>query len=335
MKLPSLFLLSFLAFSCGPQPTEQAVAEKALSPIDVLPSLDQWAVMLADGARETDLNGLTHAKYFYVAPDHPDWVVYKAPNGGVTSPNSHNTRTELSQNARWTPETGGKLTGTLKVMHVSTLGDARVAAAHSVVVGQIHSDDGHENEPLKIFYKKFPGHKRGSVFWNYEINTAGDNGKRWDFSTAVWGNDMATVGAAADAYPAEPEDGIALGEEFSYVVDVRDGVMRLAFTSPGHETKNFIKNLHISDYAKEADIPRQTRALFFPIGQDGTERAEAYAGEKQFFKQGAYNQTNGRNPSTNRVWSTGADTFGGDVDKQYANGGYTEVWFRKSSVRVR
>ena len=34
----------------------------------------------------------------------------------------------------------------------------------SVVVGQIHSADGHENEPFKLYYKKFPGHTKGSVF---------------------------------------------------------------------------------------------------------------------------------------------------------------------------
>lgn len=39
-------------------------------------------------------------------------------------------------------------------MHVSTSGDARVAASYAVVVGQIHGTEGHENEPLKIFTKK-------------------------------------------------------------------------------------------------------------------------------------------------------------------------------------
>ncbi len=88
------------------------------------------------------------------------WVVYKTPNSGVTSKNSSNTRTELHEKREWTPEEGGKLTGTCKVMQVSISGDARVAASYSTVVGQIHSGEGHENEPLKIFYKKFPGHTK-------------------------------------------------------------------------------------------------------------------------------------------------------------------------------
>lgn len=334
-KIILLCALGSLAWSCSSEPAEKATdvqVDTHKSPSDVLPSLDQWSILLANGARQADLTDFDHEKYFYVAHDAVDWVVYKAPNGGVTSPNSHNTRTELGQKARWTPMIGGKLTGTLKVMHVSTSGDARVASAYSVVVGQIHSDDGHENEPLKIFYKKFPGHEKGSVFWNYEINTEGDNSKRWDYSTAVWGYDMATVGSEPDTYPAEPEDGIALGEEFSYEVDVRDGMMNLTFKRAGHEPKTFTKNLIKSEYTEDAAIPQQIRDLYAVIDRDGTEKATAYAGEQQFFKQGAYNQTNGRNPSTNMVWSTGANTYEGDADKQYTNGSYTEVWFRQSSV---
>lgn len=127
------------------------------------------------------------------------------------------------------------MNATLKVMNVATTGDASVAATFSVVVGQIHSADGHENEPLKIFYKKFPGHKRCSVFWNYEINTSGDdNSERWDYSYHIWGYDFSVVGANKNSYPPEPEDGIALGEEFSYKVEIKDGIMHLLFTSKGH-----------------------------------------------------------------------------------------------------
>ncbi|MFK8163290.1 MAG: polysaccharide lyase family 7 protein [Lewinella sp.] len=337
-KLLLLTILSFGLIGCGPgsTPMEETVEEVSVThPSDVMPSLDKWKILLGNGKSIEDLAGFSDEDYFYHVNDGADWVVYKTPNGGVTSPNSHNTRTELGEKGatRWTPKTGGRLTGTLKVAHVSTSGDARVAASFSVVVGQIHSDDGHENEPLKIFYKKFPGHTKGSVFWNYEINTAGDdNAGRWDFSTAVWGYDMAKVGAEPTSYPAEPEDGVELGEEFSYEVNVYEGIMHLTFTSAGHETKTFTKNLIVSDYTDKSAMPQQIVTQFVPMGQDGTERQEAYAGEKQFFKQGAYNQTNGRDPATNMVWSTGANTYEGDLEKQYANGDYAEVWFRASSV---
>ena len=294
-------------------------------PSDVLPFMDEWKILLGDGTRSEDLVNYEKKDFFYVENDgSTNWVVYKTPNSGITSRTSSNTRTELGQKKHWIPETGGKLTGTLKVMHVSTTGDASVSSSYSTVIGQIHSDEGHENEPLKIFYKKFPGHTKGSVFWNYEINTAGDNSGRWDFSTAVWGYDFSVVGTGPDTYPEEPEDGIALGEEFSYEVNVFEGVMYLTFTSEGHETKKFTKNLLKSDFAKKSDTPEQILNTYTLRGRDGIERDTAYAGEIQYFKQGVYNQANGK--------STKSETYDGDIAKQYANGSYAEVWFKNATV---
>lgn len=301
-------------------------------PSDVISFMDEWKITLGDGSSENDLVNYEHEDYFYNANDGLDWVVYKTPNSGGTTANSSNTRSELRHLPEWTPETGGKLTGTLKVMQVSTSGDARVPAAFSVVVGQIHSNEGHENEPLKIFYKKYPGHTKGSVFWNYEINTEGDNGERWEYSTLVWGYDWTVLGSDALTYPEEPEDGIELGEEFSYEINVYDGIMYLTFECEGHSPKSFSKNLVSSEYKAYSDIPEQVLAVFSSTGQDGTEQADAYAGELQYFKQGAYNQCNGKDPEDNMVWNTGAETWKGDLGDQYANGSYAEVWFREATV---
>ncbi|WP_299098478.1 polysaccharide lyase family 7 protein [uncultured Winogradskyella sp.] len=309
--------------------------EKTITyPSDVIPFMDEWKILLGDGTFSDSLVNFSKEDFFYVeTKNETDWVVYKTPNSGITSRTSSNTRTELGQKKHWTPEIGGKLTGTLKVQHVSTSGDARVAASYSVVIGQIHSDEGHENEPLKIFYKKFPGHTQGSVFWNYEINTDGeDNSGRWDFSTAVWGYDMSVVGETPDTYPEEPKDGIALGEEFSYEINVYKGIMYLTFTSKGHETVKFTKNLLKSDFATRENIPDQIWSLYAAIGRDGIERNNAYAGELNYFKQGAYNQSNGKSPEDNIVWYTGSDTYNGDIAKQYANGSYAEVWFKETTV---
>ncbi|MEM8525576.1 MAG: polysaccharide lyase family 7 protein [Bacteroidota bacterium] len=310
------------------------LSKKTVYPHEVIPFMDKFKILLGDGTKENDLTEFEHKDFFYTVIDGTmRWVVYKTPNSGVTSKNSSNTRSELHEKREWTPEEGGKLTGTCKVMHVSTSGDARVAASYSTVVGQIHSGEGHENEPFKLFYKKFPGHKKGSIFWNYEINTAGDdNSGRWDYSSAVWGYDMSVVGSNPTDFPAEPKDGIELGETFSYEVNVHEGIMYLTFSSEGHETKTFTKNLIKSEYTTKADIPEQTQNLFVPIGQDGVERATAYAGELNYFKQGAYNQTNGKDPEKNMVWCAGAETHGGDIQKQYATGNYTEVWFKEATV---
>jgi len=310
------------------------LSKKTVYPHEVIPFMDKFKILLGDGTRANDLITFENKDFFYTVIDGTRrWVVYKTPNSGITSPNSSNTRTELHEKREWTPEQGGNLTGTCKVMQVSLSGDARVAASYSVVVGQIHSGEGHENEPLKIFYKKFPGHSKGSVFWNYEINTAGnDNSKRWDFSTAVWGNDMSVIGQSKDDYPPEPKEGIALGEEFSYEVNVYEGIMYLTFKSEGHETKTFTKNLIASEYVTKADLPTQVKQLFVPLGQGGIERANAYSNELGYFKQGAYNQTNGKSPETNKVWCAGAETYGGDIATQYENGCYAEVWFREATV---
>ncbi|MFS4494414.1 polysaccharide lyase family 7 protein [Maribacter sp. 2308TA10-17] len=310
------------------------LSTKTVYPSEVIPVMDKFKMLMGDGTNVDNLIDFEHKDFFYTVIDGTRrWVVYKTPNSGITSKNSSNTRTELHEKRDWTPEEGGKLTGTCKVMQVSVSGDARVAASYSTVVGQIHSGEGHENEPLKIFYKKFPGHEKGSVFWNYEINTAGDdNSGRWDYSTAVWGNDMSVIGKSKDDHPAEPANGITLGEEFSYEVNVYKGIMYLTFTSDNHETKTFTKNLISSEYQKKSDLPEQVKQLFGPIGQDGTERAIAYSGELNYFKQGAYNQTNGKSPETNMVWCAGAEIYGGDIAKQYKNGCFTEVWFRETTI---
>ena len=301
-------------------------------PSDVIPFFDKWRITMGNGVTENDLINFEHDDFFFDTNDGADWVVYKAPNAGSTTANSSNTRAELRQIEEWTPATGGRMTGTLKVMNVSTTGDARVAASYTTVIGQIHSNQGHENEPLKIFYKKFPGHTKGAVFWNYEINTLGSNSDRWDYSTEVWGYDFSLIGSTPSTFPEEPADGIELGEEFSYEVNVYNGVMYLTFESEGHETKTFTKSLVMSSFTTEADIPEQVLTLFGPIGRDGIEQPEAYEGELQYFKQGSYNQANGGDPEDNIVWNTGAETFGGNLTTQYANGSHAEVWFKEATV---
>jgi len=298
--------------------TTKKEIEKTVYPSDVIPFFDHWKLVLGDGSNVGIANNFEHKDFFYTTNDgKTDWVIFKAPNAGGTHGTSKNTRTELAQLKKWYPATADdKLSATLKVMNVSISGDDSKSSAHAVVVGQIHSADGHENEPLKIFYKKFPGHSKGSVYWNYEINTAGDdNSGRWDFSTGVWG-DVSRV-TEDDLIPEEPEDGIELGEEFSYEIVVKDGIMNLKFTSEGHETKTFTKNLIVSEYTTKANIP---------AGKVGVERETAYTGEGCFFKLGSYNQTNGV--------STGAETYGGDIQKQYETGNYAEVWFKIGSISV-
>ncbi|MFP4844318.1 polysaccharide lyase family 7 protein [Winogradskyella sp. PE311] len=332
MRKTALIIVTILVFfSCKNEPRTslETTSETELItkyPSDVISFMDKWKILLGDGTHVDNLVNYQKDDFFYVLNDgKTDWVVYKTPNAGITSKTSSNTRTELGEKRHWIPEKGGKLTGTLKVQHVSTTGDATAASSYSVVVGQIHSDEGHENEPLKIYYKKFPGHTKGSVFWNYEINTKGDNIGRFDYSTAVWGYDFSVVGSDVSVYPEEPKEGIALGEEFSYEVNVHKGIMYLTFSSNGHKTVTFTKSLIASEFATISDIPQQVLKVYANREKGGgVEREIAYAGEINYFKQGAYNQANPK--------STKSEVYGGDIIKQYENGSYAEVWFREATV---
>lgn len=109
---------------------------------------------------------------------------------------------------------------------------------------------------------------------------------------------------------------IALGEKFSYEIEVKDGKMYLTFTSEKYETKTFTKNPVESEFTSTEDIPKQTQDLFVPIGQEGVERQNVYAEEGLFFKLGSYNQTNGKSPEINRNWCSEVDTYGGDIQKR-------------------
>ncbi|EDM45391.1 Poly(beta-D-mannuronate) lyase [unidentified eubacterium SCB49] len=330
MKKSIFTLITLLAIVACKNKPETISEEKATTdalvkyPSDVIPFMDKWKILTGDGTYQEDLIQYSKDDFFYVETENnTDWVVYKTPNSGITSRTSSNTRTELGEKKHWIPEEGGKLTGTLKVKNVSTTGKATDPSSFSVVVGQIHSDEGHENEPIKIYYKKYPGHTKGAVFWNYEINTKGDNSGRWDYSTAVWGYDFSNVGPSETTYPEEPKDGIALDEEFSYEINVYKGIMYLTFTSNGHETVKFTKSLIKSDFAKKEAIPQQIIDVYADRRTVDVEREIAYAGEINYFKQGAYNQANGK---------TGSKTYQGDIEKQYANGSYTEVWFKEATV---
>ncbi|MEN7343806.1 MAG: polysaccharide lyase family 7 protein, partial [Pseudomonadota bacterium] len=158
------------------------------------------------------LKAFSHPEFFYLDADNN--LVFTAPNKAPTTSGSTNTRSELRQmlrgrntsigthdprnnfslrahrSSRSFALVGGQMEATLKVLHVArNAGHEKKRAAYSVVVGQIHADKdqdvinrgkgfGWGNEPIKIYYKKWPGHETGSVFWTYERNLAKDDPDR-------------------------------------------------------------------------------------------------------------------------------------------------------------
>lgn len=225
---------------------------------------------------------------------YPDWfftdpasgaMVFSVPNHAVTTPNSKNARTELramlgteykapdnnfavaaNDNADEYGSVGGHLSAVLKVDWVSTSGNDSKSGAHAVVIGQIH---GSNNEPLKIIYRKLPNHDLGSLFWNYETNPE-NKADRKDIKHDVFGKNRLKQSDAS------PEDGIALGEVFSYDVNVEDNIMHLTFKKNIGKPTEIVKTFDI-DLSKP-----------YP----GEAKDTSYAQDWMYFKAGAYNQCN-------------------------------------------
>lgn len=304
--------------------------------------LSQWKITLPtddnkDGKPDEvdvrQLQDFSQSDFFYMSEDGR--MVFAAPNKAPTTANSTNTRSELRQMLRGTntrigthdPENnfavearrgsdkfasvGGKLEATLRVDHVSVnAGDPTKRPAFSAVIGQIHaikydstrSGFGYGNEPIKIYYKKFPDHATGSVFWNYERNLAQDDPNRTDLSVPVFGNSW-------DSSEDPGENGIALGEDFSYTINVHRNTMYLTF------------------YNERLGTVEHSRSLV--RGADAKDNPYAYGGDSLYFKAGIYNQCSTRSGTS--MWYAGCPGSG-DWETDKANGNYAQASFSKLVV---
>lgn len=237
-------------------------------------------------------NPFSDPEWFYTNTE-TGAMVFVTPNKAMTTPNSKNARSELramlgdyelateyknpknnfaisaNADAASYGATGGTLSATLSVDWVSTSGNDEKNGAFSTVIGQIHASD---NEPLKIVYRKLPGHEYGSLVWNYELNATGDNySKRQDIRHNVFGEYNLRTGSA------DPIDGIKLGEIFSYDVRIEDNIMHLTFKQNIGEENEVVK----------------TYALDLSKGNyQGNKYDEGYANDWMYFKAGNYNQCN-------------------------------------------
>jgi len=276
---------------------------------------------------------LSYANEDFFFLDKDGNMVFEVQNKAITTKNSKNARSELRQMPRgadfsidtadklnqWALSThpeldqysanGGTLEATLKVNHVSeNAKHSERPPAHSVVVGQIHAKKnkdkikaktgyGHGNEPLKIFFKKFPGHQYGSVFWNYERNLLKADPNRADIAYPVWGNTWENQAAPGEA-------GIKLGEEFSYKVEVKGTMMHLTFETARHKTVTY-----------DIDLSK---------GIDAKDFEHGYAEDDFYYKAGAYGQCSVKD--VHEVWGTGCAGTG-DFATDKKNGNYNSVTF--------
>lgn len=311
-------------------------------------NLSQWKITLpVDGDRdgkadEVDVDKIKrylHPDFFYL--DHVGRMVFVAPNKGMTTANSSNTRSELRHMLRGSNTRikthdasnnfavearkdsdkfgaiGGKLEATLRVDHVArNAANPNSAPAFAAVVGQIHAvtyDNnkggfGYGNEPLKIFYKKIPGHRTGSVFWTYERNLPKNDPNRKDIAYPVWGKLWTDTSDPGEA-------GIALGEDFSYTVNVHRNTMYLTFENARLGTVRHRLSL-INNVDGNGVV-------------DAADNRYGYGGDSLYFKAGIYNQCSTK--TGEGFWSPGCAGTG-DWKTDKANGDYAQASFSRLVV---
>ena len=232
----------------------------------------------SDTISETELsNGYTNERFFYTKPN--GGMAFNVPVSGYkTSKNTKFTRVELREMLRqgdeqhltkgvgknnWVLSTApaedqaaagavnGTLTGTLSVDHVTTTGDPKQVGR--VVFAQIHAE---KDEPIRFYYRKLPNNTKGSIYFAHE-----PLGKK-DVYTDVIGS--------RSSKQEDPEDGIALGEKFSYSIKAFGNGITVKLYRPGKKTITKTINMSLSGYDQ--------------------------AGQYMYFKAGAYLQDSTGNP---------------------------------------
>ncbi|MCV2402449.1 polysaccharide lyase family 7 protein [Marinomonas sp. C2222] len=222
--------------------------------------------------------GYENPDFFYTAKD--GGLVFKSFIKGVrTSKNTKYVRTELRQMLRrgdqsidlkgvtknnWVfgsaPEADlkkagavdGILEATLKIDHTTTTGEPEQVGRF--IIGQIHAND---DEPIRLYFRMLPGHKKGSIYFAHENRNEGSD---------IYYN---LVGSRSGGAP-DPVDGIALGDVFSYRIEVKGNDMTVTLSRDGYP-----------DAIQKVDMSNS--------GYDA-------GGQYMYFKAGVYNQNHSGDP---------------------------------------
>lgn len=232
--------------------------------------LSHWKLTLpVDRAAERSATelvaGYQHPEAFFTDPATGGMTV-RARNRGDTTSGSHFSRSELremlapagsakSAANNWVISTSpdaakraaggvdGTMRATLTVDHVSTTGDA--AKIGRVVVGQIH---GPSTEVIRLYYHKRPSDARGAIYFAHDHPTSGDS---------------VFIPVFGDPKHLNPSDGIALGEKWSYEIQVVGRTLTVKVTPQGRPSTTVTHPIHAG-----------------------------YDGLALYFKAGVYNQNN-------------------------------------------
>lgn len=239
--------------------------------------LSNWKITLPDQTEASVqdlLSGFESTDEFYTDPT-TGAMVFKCRNdgetGGSTYPRSElremlrGTNTSIStqgitknnwvfstsseENKEASGGVNGILTATVEVDHVSTTGES--GKVGRVIIGQIHAS---VDEPCRIYYRKLPGNSKGSIYFAHEPTTGSE---QW----------YEMIGSRSNS-ASNPEDGIALGERFSYEIKVVGNSLTVTIMRDGKD-----------DVVQEVDMS-----------------ASGFANDWMYFKAGVYNQNNSGDP---------------------------------------
>lgn len=144
----------------------------------------------------------------------------------------------------------GILTATVAVDHVSLTSDEDRKIGRTII-GQIHASD---DEPCRLYYRKLPGNTKGSIYLAHEPTTGAE---QW--------YDM--IGSRSD-FAADPVDGVALGEKFSYEIKAIGNLLTVTIMREGKP-----------DVVQEVDMTNS-----------------GFEDDWMYFKAGNYNQNNAGDP---------------------------------------
>ncbi|KAF0095927.1 MAG: poly(beta-D-mannuronate) lyase [Puniceicoccaceae bacterium 5H] len=235
--------------------------------------LSAWKITFPDSSEEKEdwlTGGGESASEFYT-DSSTGGMVFRCPNIAGSTSGSHYSRSELREMLRagdtsisttglnennWVFSSStntnqnaaggvdGTLTATLRVDHVSTTGDS--GKVGRVVIGQIHASS---DEPCRIYYRKLPGNSKGAIYFAHEASS----GEQY----------YEMIGSRSNS-ASNPSNGIALGEVFSYTIDVVGDTLTVTISRDGQ-----------SDVVETVDMSNS-----------------GFANDWMYFKAGVYNQNN-------------------------------------------
>lgn len=143
----------------------------------------------------------------------------------------------------------GVLTATLAVNHVTTTGSS--SKRGRVIIGQIHAPD---DEPIRLYYHKTPDNENGAIYFAHEPES----------STGLDEEYIYLYGDSRSSSMDNPEDGVPLGEVFSYKIQVVGNMLSVTVYRDGHDDAYGEYNMEDSGYNE--------------------------SGQYMYFKAGLYNQ---------------------------------------------